>query len=40
MTSFLSQEKASQFGIDFTFKIILNSLKPYKMMTIYATNTL
>ena len=36
MIPFLSQEKATQFGIDCTFRIIPKSLKPYKMMTIYA----
>ena len=36
MIQFLSQEKATQFGINCTFRIITKSLKPYKMMTIYA----
>ena len=33
---FLSQEKATQFDIDCSFRIIHKSLKPYKMMIIYA----
>lgn len=36
MIPFLSQEKATQFGIDCTFRIIPKSLKPYKMMSFYA----
>ena len=34
----LDNEICSQYGIDFTFKIIPKSLKPYKMMSIYAIN--
>ena len=33
---FLNQKKATQFDIDCSFKIIPKSLKPYKMMTIFA----
>ena len=32
--------KAQQYGIDCTYKIIPASLKPYKLMTIYALDTI
>ena len=38
MIEYLSYNKAKQYGIDCTFKIIPRSYKPYKLMTIYALN--
>lgn len=38
MLKYLSKENAKQFGLDCTFLIIPRSLKPYKLMTIYAIN--
>ena len=38
MLKYLSKENAKQFGLDCTFRIIPRSLKPYKLMTIYAIN--
>ena len=36
MLKYLGSKKATQFGIDQTFKIIPKSFLPYKMMSIYA----
>ena len=35
MIDYLNKRKASQYRIDFTFRIILRSFKPYKLMSIY-----
>lgn len=36
MIDYLNSEKYSQYGIDATFKVIPRSLKPYKLITLYA----
>ena len=36
MVKYLKNTNATQYGIDFTFRIIPRSLKPYKLMTIFA----
>ena len=38
MINQLDNEICTQYGIDFTYKIIPKSLKPYKLMSIYAIN--
>ena len=35
MTNFVNKEKGKQVELYCTFKIILKSFKPYKLMTIY-----
>ena len=38
MIEYLDCKNCTQYGIDFTYKIIPKSLKPYKLMTIYGFN--
>ena len=40
MFEYLSYNKAKQYEIDCTFKIIPRSYKPYKLMTIYALDNI
>ena len=39
MLDYLNEEKAFHYGLDFTFKIIPRSFKPYKLMILYAIDT-
>ena len=40
MITYLNSEKATQYGIDCTYRIIPRSYKPYKLLTIYAIDTI